>query len=198
MKAAQEEERELLLRLARRYLEAYVCRGEAPALRLSGLPDRLQQAGASFVTLTREGELRGCIGSTKPKRPLAEDVAANVIAAACRDPRFSPVSADELADVRLQITVLTRPRPLPYADYEQLLQNLRPAVDGVILHYQERRGLLLPQVWRRIPEPARFLKAICYKAGIPPEQLQRVPPTVTVHVFQAQHFAEPGYREPGG
>jgi AmmeMemoRadiSam system protein A len=160
------------------------------------LESLLQEKGACFVTLTNNGILRGCMGHTDAQYPLAEDVARNATAAS-RDFRFSPVIEEELADIRLEVTILSPLLQLKYANFEELLQRLRPGVDGVMLTWQMKRGLLLPQVWRRLPNPAGFLEAIAIKAGFPSRELQARPPTVVVHTFQVQHFAESGYREPG-
>jgi AmmeMemoRadiSam system protein A len=186
-----------LVAVARRGLELYVRDGVLHFPDLDGLPPAVSQPGCSFVTLTSNGRLRGCIGNTQPRWPLAEDVARHARAAA-RDPRFAPVESSELADIRLEVTILTPAQSLVFADYEDLLQKLRPEIDGVILTWRERRAVLLPQVWGRIPEPAQFLAILARKAGIPERELTAVPPTVGVLIFQVQHFAEPGYQEPGG
>ena len=137
------------------------------------------------------------MGTTQARFPLAEDVAQNARAAATRDPRFLPLIPAELPEVCLEVTVLSTPQPLIIADYAQLLQRLRPGIDGVILSWGQRRGLLLPQVWRRIADPDTFLEMIARKAGIPPAQLRTCPAAVAVYTFEVTHFAEPGYREPG-
>lgn len=185
-----------LVAVARHGLDLYVRDHIVYFPDLAGLPTAVSQPGCSFVTLTCNGRLRGCIGATEPRRPLAEDVAGHA-AAAARDPRFSPVKPAELADIRLEVTILTPAQPLIYADYMDLLQKLRPEIDGVIVIWQERRGVLLPQVWRRIPKPEQFLAILARKAGIPEQVLTAVPPTIGVLTFQVQHFAEPGYQEPG-
>ncbi len=188
----------LLIQIARRSLEAYVRLQEVYQPAPGDLPPALQEPGASFITLTAFGELRGCIGVTSSYRPLAIDVAQNAISAATRDPRFPPVRAQELPALRLSVTVLTPARQLDYADYPTLLSRLRPHVDGVTLEWRQHRAVLLPQVWRRIPEPERFLLNLCIKGHIPPDELQRTPPAVIVQTFQVQHFYEEGYLEPGG
>ena len=160
------------------------------------LESLLHEKGACFVTLTNNGILRGCMGHTDAQYPLAEDLSRNATAAS-RDFRFSPVIEEELADIRLEVTILSPLLQLRYANFEELIQRLRPGIDGVMLTWQMKRGLLLPQVWRRLPKPAGFLEAIAIKAGFPSRELQARPPTVVVHTFQVQHFAESGYREPG-
>lgn len=185
-----------LIAVARRGLELYVRDRIIYKPDLAELPTAVAQPGCSFVTLTDNGRLRGCIGSTHPRWSLAEDVARHAGAAA-RDPRFASVKPAELGDIRLEVTILTPSEPLAYANYDDLCRSLRPDIDGVILSWQARRGVLLPQVWQRIPQPAHFLAVLARKAGIPEVELTAVPPTITVHTFQVQHFAEPGYREPG-
>jgi AmmeMemoRadiSam system protein A len=149
-----------------------------------------QQPGATFVTLRHAGKLRGCIGNVVQERPLAESIAYNTVAAASRDPRFPPVTNNELAAMAVEVTVLTPLRPLVYRDHDELLLKIQPGIDGVMLRWGERRGLLLPQVWARIPTTASFLRAIAQKAAIPLIQLLAQPPVIAVYTFQAQHFTE--------
>ncbi len=188
--------RELLV-IARRSLESYVRHGELYRPDLASLPEVLRAPAPSFVTLSQGGELRGCIGSVVARQPLAIDVAHNAVAAATSDPRFLPVRPEELATIRLEVTVLTVPQVLPYHTYDDLVRQLRPHVDGVMLTWLGARGLLLPQVWSRLPEPHVFLEHVCLKAGIPPAELRRQPPEVTAWTFQVQCFHEAGYEEPG-
>lgn len=186
----------IVLQVARQGLEQYVRYGGTYQPELLELPTSLQGLGASFVTLANGGRLRGCIGNTLANIPLAEDVARNA-AAAARDLRFAPVDPDELVNIRLEVTVLSPFRQLIYDNFNDLLDKLRPGIDGVMLTHSVKRALLLPQVWHRLPDKSRFLEAIAYKAGIPDLELRIIPPTVLVQIFQAQLFAEPGYREPG-
>lgn len=190
--AAQE-----IVRIARRGLERFLREGALFQPQLDSLPRSLSQPGSSFVTLTNHGALRGCIGSTEARHPLALDVVRNAISASTRDYRFPPVTAAELPEIRLEVTVLTNPVPLEYNDYDDLVANLHPGVHGVILTSGDRKGLLLPQVWDRLPEPDRFLEMIARKAGFPARELRNSPPTIQVHVFEAHHYAEQGYRDPG-
>jgi AmmeMemoRadiSam system protein A len=121
------------------------------------------------VTLTLDGQLRGCIGSLEPYQPLAEDVREHAIAAALRDPRFPPVTENELSGIRIEISRLTRPVPLAYQDANDLLSRLHPHVHGVIVRNgPDRRATFLPQVWEKIPNPADFLDNLCYKMGAEP------------------------------
>jgi AmmeMemoRadiSam system protein B/AmmeMemoRadiSam system protein A len=127
----------------------------------------LARPGASFVSLHLEGRLRGCIGSLAPVRGLGEDVAENAVGAALRDPRFSPLAAGEWLRCALEVSVLSSAKPLRFADEAELLAQLRPGEDGVILEYEDRRGTFLPQVWEGLPDKGRFLGELMRKAGIP-------------------------------
>jgi AmmeMemoRadiSam system protein B/AmmeMemoRadiSam system protein A len=129
----------------------------------------LAQAGASFVTLTRADRLRGCIGSLEAVRPLGADVADNARGAAFRDPRFPALAAAEWAACRVEVSLLSAPKPLRFADEDDLLAQLRPGDDGVILEAGGRRATFLPQVWESLPEPRAFLRELARKAGLPAE-----------------------------
>jgi AmmeMemoRadiSam system protein B/AmmeMemoRadiSam system protein A len=126
----------------------------------------LDEPGASFVTLTREGELRGCIGTLEAHRPLGEDVRENAVAAAFRDPRFMPLSRDEFEDIRVEVSLLSPTEPLLVKSEEEALARLRPNVDGVVLEYGHYRSTFLPQVWEQLPNPAEFLAHLKRKAGL--------------------------------
>jgi uncharacterized protein len=160
-----QEEKQTLLRLAREAMVRGVRREKLPPLDLSSLSQNLSKQGASFVTLTVRGELRGCIGALEAYQPLAEDVREHAIAAALEDPRFPPVREDELNGISIEVSRLTRPVPLKYKDADDLLSKLRPHVDGVILKDGHRRATFLPQVWEKIPRPSEFLDNLCYKMG---------------------------------
>ena len=130
-------------------------------------PAWLAQPGATFVTLTMEGGLRGCIGSLQAHRPLGVDVAANAENAAFRDPRFAPLTAGEWPQVEAEVSLLTTPRRVRFSDEVDLLVKLRPGVDGVILEHGGRRGTFLPQVWESLPDRRRFIEELKRKAGLP-------------------------------
>ena len=129
----------------------------------------LQQQGACFITVMRDDKLRGCIGTLRAHRALAEDVKANAVAAAFRDPRFAPVDAGELAAIALEISVLSALEAICFADELDALKQLRAGVDGVVFEYGHHTGTFLPQVWEDIKEPADFLAHLKYKAGLPPD-----------------------------
>ncbi|MEO8755635.1 MAG: AmmeMemoRadiSam system protein A, partial [Casimicrobiaceae bacterium] len=120
---------------------------------------RLAAPGATFVTLRRDGELRGCIGSVSAWRSLGDDVRANAIAAAFRDPRFEPLSMAEFATTAIEVSLLGPTEPLRVVDEDDALARLRPGVDGVILQCGRKRATFLPQVWEQLPEARDFLAA---------------------------------------
>ncbi|MCC7218754.1 MAG: AmmeMemoRadiSam system protein A [Burkholderiales bacterium] len=123
--------------------------------------------GATFVTLRRDGDLRGCIGTLQAHRPLGVDVRANAEAAAFRDPRFAPLAVHEFAAIAIEVSVLGRTEPLGAMPERDALARLRPGVDGVILERGSRRATFLPQVWEQLPDPREFLAALKHKAGLP-------------------------------
>jgi AmmeMemoRadiSam system protein B/AmmeMemoRadiSam system protein A len=129
----------------------------------------LDAPGATFVTLRRHGELRGCIGSLQPERPLREDVARNARAAALRDPRFAPLSGAELDGLSIEVSLLSAAQPLHFDDEADLLRQLAAERGGVVLEAGPRRSTFLPQVWEELPDPAEFLRHLKAKAGLAPD-----------------------------
>ncbi|WP_052466732.1 AmmeMemoRadiSam system protein A [Mobilicoccus massiliensis] len=127
----------------------------------------LRDDGASFVTLTAQGRLRGCIGTLEAYRSLAEDVRGNAVSAAVRDPRFPAMTGDELTSTSIEVSVLSTPRPLEVATLDEALCALRPHVDGVVLTAGRHRGTFLPQVWEQVPDPRDFLDHLVVKARLP-------------------------------
>jgi len=130
-------------------------------------PDWLDEPGATFITLTQGGELRGCVGSLDAERALRADVLANAYAAAFRDPRFAPLGIREYAYTDIEISLLSALESIEFADEQQALRELRPGVDGVVFECGAHRGTFLPQVWRQFPEPRLFLAQLKQKAGLP-------------------------------
>ena len=148
----------------------------------------LVQPGASFVTLTQGGQLRGCIGSLEAWRPLDADVRANAKAAAFRDPRFNPLGLDELTRTRVEVSLLTPAVPMHFTDEADLLRQMRPQIDGMIFEYHGQRGTFLPQVWDSLPEPQQFLAHLKQKAGFAADFWS---PAVTCHRYEVQKWKEP-------
>ena len=152
-----------LLRVARAAIGAEL----GYALEAAGAHDGLDRPGATFVTLTKDGDLRGCIGTLAAVRTLRADVAANAVAAAFRDPRFPPLASAEFTTTSVEVSMLSAHEPIAFADEAHLLAQLRPGVDGVILEYGRLRATFLPQVWETLEEPREFLEALKRKAGLP-------------------------------
>ncbi len=183
-----ESEKQILLRLAREALEFGVRGEKLPPLDKAALTPALLAPGASFVTLTIRGELRGCIGTLEAYQSLADDVREHAVAAALEDPRFPPVRESELGKIRIEVSRLTPPRPLEYSDSEDLLRKLRPRIDGVVLKDNFRRATFLPQVWEKIPDPAEFLDSLCAKMGASPNLWRRT--KLQALVYQVEEFHE--------
>jgi hypothetical protein len=152
-----------LLGVARSSIEAALGVSEAKRL-----PDQswLKPMRATFVTLTQNGRLRGCIGSLEAQRPLGEDVRHNARAAALSDPRFAPLAREELASTRIEVSLLSTPKLIAFADHAELIAQLRPAEDGLILECDGARSTFLPQVWESLPDPEQFVAELKCKAGL--------------------------------
>ncbi len=183
-----DEMQDTLLRLAREALQLAAEGHELPPIDLSALPTSLREPGASFVTLTKDNALRGCIGALEAKLPLAEDVRQHALAAALYDYRFPKVQPDEVDQIKIEVSILTEPKPLDYKDSEELLSLLRPEMDGVILTDGIRRATFLPQVWKRIPSPTLFLSMLCEKASLAPDAWRKE--NLQVFVYQVMEIHE--------
>jgi len=182
------QERQKLIALAQEAITRSVRRQALPSVDLDALSEDLQRDGASFVTLTKHGELRGCIGSLEARRPLVEDVRENAISAAFHDPRFPPVRPEELDDLCVEISVLSAPQPLSYDDPDDLIAKLRPGVDGVVVESGWNRATFLPQVWEKIPDPHQFMEYLCRKAYLPADAYRRA--GLDVYTYQVDKFKE--------
>jgi AmmeMemoRadiSam system protein B/AmmeMemoRadiSam system protein A len=158
-----------LLRTAAASILHGLSQGKPLTVDVASFPPPLSSPGASFVTLKRNGNLRGCIGSSIAHRPLIADIAENGYAAAFRDPRFPKLSAQELGDLTLSISVLSAPRPMTIKDERDLLNQLRPHIDGLIIVDGNQRALFLPSVWESLPRPEDFLGHLKRKAGMRPD-----------------------------
>jgi len=150
-------------------------------------PEILQKPGACFVTLTRDGELRGCIGSLEAHRSLGDDLRSNALAAALRDPRFPPLTAAELPQIAIEVSVLSAPQPLAFANEADALAKLRPGIDGVIFSAGGRRSTFLPQVWEQLPTAFDFMARLKQKAGLPADYWG---PDVRLATYQVHAFHE--------
>ena len=181
-------DRQYLLELAREAIVRHVRGEKPPPVNLDALPESLTRDGASFVTLTKHGALRGCIGSLEPRRALVLDVRENAVAAAFHDPRFPPVRSQELGDLHVEISVLSSPQPLSYDEPDDLIARLRPGVDGVVIERGWNRATFLPQVWEKLPDPHQFLEHLCTKAYLPADAYRS--PGLDVYTYQVEKFEE--------
>ncbi len=129
----------------------------------------LGEEGASFVTLHKNGTLRGCIGSVLAHRSLFDDIVANTLSAALHDPRFPPLKHAELSSLDVEVSILTPPEEIHYDDYEDLCKKIVVGKDGLILQHGGHQGTFLPQVWEQLPNVYEFLEQLSYKAGSSPD-----------------------------
>lgn len=141
-------------------------KGAPPAVDTKSFPDDLTEPGATFVTIEKDGKLRGCIGSLQAHRPLIEDLVQNAFRAAFKDPRFPPVNQEEASRISWSISLLSAPEQMLIRDEGDLLSQLVPGVDGLIIVDGSKRATFLPQVWEQLPEPVRFLAQLKRKAGM--------------------------------
>lgn len=181
-------EKQTLLRLAREAIEDAVRGKKLQPLDPGAIPHTLNEKGASFVTLTIRGDLRGCIGALEAYQPLAEDVRQHAVSAALEDPRFPPVNESELDRIQIEVSRLTAPQELEYSTGADLMRKLRPHIDGVILKHGFRKATFLPQVWEKIPGPAEFLDQLCYKMGERANLWRET--KLQVYTYQVEEFHE--------
>ena len=181
-------EKALLLDTAADALEFAVLRGGCMQTVPERYPPSLRARTACFVSLHREGALRGCVGSLEARRPLVADVAANT-AAAARDDRFPPVRAEEIEDLVIELSVLTPPKRLRAATEAEVRAALRPGVHGVILQAGGERATFLPSVWAQVSGPEEFLSALKEKAGWPRDFWS---PEVRVYTYETERISQAG------
>ena len=182
-----------LLRLARRSMEYGLAHGEPLPVVYADLPRVLVDPAATFTTLRLGSELRGCCGTLEPLLPLATDVTRSAFRAAFEDPRFAPVREAELSVIRVEVSVLSPLQPLAVASEDDLLQQLRPGLDGLVIAAEGRRATFLPKVWDLLPEPRRFLAQLKRKCGLPEEYWSE---HVELLRYQATTFAEASTAHP--
>ena len=183
-----DREKHTLLRLAREAMEHGVRGKKLPPLDRNSLTLHLREQGVSFVTLTIDSELRGCIGALEAYQPLVDDVREHAVAAALDDPRFRPVDETELDKIKLEVSRLTAPQLLEYSSSTDLLAKLRPHIDGVILKSDFRRATFLPQVWDKISNPEDFLDHLCAKMGAKSNLWRNT--KLQVYIYQVEEFHE--------
>ena len=156
-----------LLSLARGSIEYGFEHGGPLPVRLEELPEALAEPAATFTTLRRGAALRGCCGTLEARQPLAADVSHSAYRAAFRDPRFDPLARDEFQGIDLEVSVLSPMEPMQVADESDLLDQLQPGVDGLVIVEGMRRATFLPKVWESLPEPQQFVAQLKLKCGLP-------------------------------
>lgn len=181
-----EEQRRLLLLARQSIAEGLAC-GKPLQPELAAWPEPLREKCGNFVTLTLAGQLRGCIGSLEEDRPLVVGIAANAYNAAFRDPRFPAVSAPELEQIEVEISVLSSAEPLSCSDEADALAQLQPHVDGLIFEAGSQRATFLPSVWRQLPDAERFLRQLKRKAGVAEDYWSE---QVRLHRYHSHSFSE--------
>jgi len=177
-----------LLQLALASIESGLATGSPLQINPDAYPPAWSARRASFVTLKRNGELRGCIGSLAPVSSLVEDVARNAFAAAFRDPRFPPLAVAELETLEIGVSVLGPTEPVKFGSEAELLGMLRPGMDGLVLQDGRHRGTFLPAVWESLPQPADFLYHLKQKAGLPGDYWSE---TLEIERYTTESFSTP-------
>lgn len=183
---------QVLVRIARQELIKALKPKKAAKLKKDG-PDEtaapcFKLKLGTFVTLTKEGQLRGCIGNLTASESVVAGVKQNALNAAFHDPRFRALTAGELENVEIEVSVLTEPKPLDFEDGDDLIAKLRPNLDGVIIRKGFASATFLPQVWEQLPQPESFLSHLCQKAGLPADCWRNT--DITVLTYQVQYFHE--------
>ncbi len=146
----------------------------------------LSKKGAVFVTLTQNGQLRGCIGSLKATRSLLDDIISHAKNAAFEDPRFLPLSLDEFKKTKIEVSILSEPKMLQYKDIEDLKQNIQPNIHGVILELNGKSATFLPQVWEQLPNFELFFSHLCQKAGLKFDDIYKHP---KIHTYTVKKIS---------
>jgi len=183
-----EEQGTYLLEEARKTIRQALYGEGAQKGKDAGLPPVFKQPRGTFVTLTIGGNLRGCIGHIIPQESLIEGIRINAVNAAFKDPRFRPLNKDEWKKVRIEVSILTDPKPISYTGADDLLRKLRPGIDGVIIKKGYRQATFLPQVWDQLPGKEEFLNHLCLKAGLDGNEWKRG--GLEVSTYQVQAFEE--------
>lgn len=187
MPTLEKDEKIALLKLARSTIAATLTT-EAQIERPDQISPALKENRGCFVTLHKDGDLRGCIGTIEAVRPLVDAVEKNAVNAAFSDPRFPAVREEELSGIDLEISVLTTPETIAFSTPEELLDQIEPGVHGVIISQGGFSATYLPQVWEQLPDKEHFLSSLCIKGGMSPDAWQD--PKTQVKVYKVEYFAE--------
>jgi hypothetical protein len=181
------QDRATLLDVARASIQHGLRHRQALEVNPGDYPESLRPLRATFVTLEKGGQLRGCIGALTAYQPLVQDVAAHAYAAAFEDPRFPELRMEEFSALEVHISVLSPPEPLHFVSEDELLAQLRPGEDGLILHFRHHRGTFLPSVWEHLADPYVFLAQLKQKAGLP---LDFWSPELQVERYTTEYFGD--------
>lgn len=182
------DDRQLLLTLARKAIATAAHGLLPPSIRVENYPEHLQAERACFVTLQKAGQLRGCIGVLQPRMPLVQEVISSAQSAASEDPRFRPLTPEEVDQVTIEISILSVPEALTFETPLDIPKLLRPGLDGVILRKGYFRATFLPQVWSQLPDPIDFLEHLSQKMGLNKDAWKD--PKIEVETYQVVEFSE--------
>ena len=188
LQSLNEEQGQILVKLARQTIEERLGRRSIKVDPDSMTDSVFKEKRGTFVTLTINKQLRGCIGNLDSTDSIVDGIERNAINAAFRDPRFPPLKSDELDRVDIEVSILTEPQPLQYRNSKDLLSKLRVNVDGVILRKGSASATFLPQVWEQLPQPEKFLSHLCTKAGLPADAWKKG--DLEILTYQVQYFEE--------
>ena len=183
-----EDEGKYLLGVARKTINNRLFKLEESQIDWEDMPKIFQKKLGTFVTITIESNLRGCIGHIIPRETLIEGIKVNAINAAFSDPRFHPLTKEEFDRIEIEISVLTPPKELSYTDTEDLLKKLRPGIHGLIIKKGFHEATFLPQVWEQLPKKEEFLSHLCLKAGLSADSWKT--DKLQVSTYQVQAFEE--------
>ena len=183
-----DDEKQILLLLARKAIQNRVENKSSIVINPDNYSSNLQKIRATFVTLTIDGRLRGCIGTLDAYQSLVEDVYEHAIAAAFDDYRFPAINKNELNKLKIEISVLSEPALLEYDDPIEITNKLRIGIDGVVITDGIRRATFLPQVWEKIPDVEDFMSQLCYKMGVPSEYWKEN--QLKIYTYQVEEFSE--------
>ncbi len=183
-----EEQGKYLLKVARETIDQELLGGKETSDPIPDLSPVFQDRRGTFVTLSIGGNLRGCIGHITPEESLIDGIKVNAINAAFRDPRFHPITRDEWKKVKIEISILTNPEPLHYTGADNLLEQIRHGIDGLIIKEGFNQATFLPQVWEQLPEKGEFLAHLCLKAGIKGNAWEKG--GLEISTYQVQAFEE--------
>lgn len=183
-----DEQKAILLTTARESVNNAAENCPPQKIELDKFPLEIRDIASSFVTLTKNGILPGCIGSLEASQPLIIDVQNRAYAAATQDYRFNPVTSDELDEILIEVSILTPAQRFLYTNPDELIENITPHLHGVVLKSGTRRATFLPQVWEKIPEKEIFMERLCLKMGLNPEFWRQE--EMEVYLYEVEEFHE--------